>query len=84
MPVCPKCGKNFSSEQALCYHLNKKFKCGTWKCATCSVVFDTKHALKIHNMSCSGYSSNVPSYDVLCKIYSKSSDVYYEVGSHRT
>ena len=81
MPVCPKCGKSFSSEQALCYHLNKKFKCGTWKCAKCSTVFDTKFALKIHSMSCGDEytSASLPSYDVLCAIYSKSSCVFIEI-----
>ena len=83
MPVCPKCGKSFSSEQALCYHLNKKYKCGTWKCGHCSNVFDTKFALKIHTMSCGDHytSNNVPSYDILCKIYARSSSVFLEIDS---
>ena len=39
MPIYPKCGKSFSSEQALTYHLNKKYKCGTWKCAACNSAY---------------------------------------------
>ena len=79
MPICPRCGKSFSSEQALCYHLNKKYKCGTWKCAKCQTVFDTKFALKIHTMQCEEYSiDNTPSYDVLSTIYRKSPNVYIE------
>ena len=74
MPICPKCGKSFSSEQALSYHLNKKYKCGTWKCSKCDIVFDTKFNLKIHSMNCdNNYSNNiVPSYDKLCTIYTNS------------
>lgn len=81
MPVCPKCGRSFSSEQALCYHLNKKFKCGTWKCSKCSTVCDTKFSLKIHSMSCGDAytSASLPSYDILSAIYSKSSCVFIEV-----
>ena len=84
MPLCPKCGKSFSSDQALCYHMNKKYKCGTWKCAQCSVVFDTKFALKIHGMSCNDVytSAHVPSYDILCKLYTKASCVFYETDLH--
>ena len=84
MPICPKCGKSFSSEQALSYHLNKKYKCGTWKCGACSSVFDTKFALKIHAMSCSdGYTSlSMPSYDILCKLYALNPHVIYELDNN--
>jgi hypothetical protein len=83
MPICPKCGKSFSSEQALTYHLNKKYKCGTWKCATCNSVFATKFALKIHQMSCKDeYTQSVPSYDVLCKVYSRCPFVIIETDEH--
>lgn len=83
MPICPKCGKSFSSEQALTYHLNKKYKCGTWKCASCNSVFSTQFAMKIHNMSCKNiYTSDVPSYDVLCKLYSSCPFVVYEVDNN--
>ena len=80
MPICPKCGKSFSSEQALCYHLNKKYKCGTWKCAKCNTVFPTKFALKIHTMSCEDYSiKSTPSFDILCKIYTHLHQVFLEL-----
>lgn len=83
MPICPKCGKSFSSEQALTYHLNKKYKCGTWKCTKCDCVFETKFAMKIHNMSCSDqYTNSVPSYDVLCNIYTKHPGVIFELDSN--
>lgn len=51
MPICPRCGKKLSSEQAVTYHLNKKYKCGSWKCSLCSNVFSTKFDLNIHMMS---------------------------------
>ena len=51
MPICPKCGKCLSSEQALSYHLNRKYKCGTWKCIKCDKLFDTKFDLNIHEMN---------------------------------
>tara|TARA_B100001996_G_scaffold369160_1_gene342329 strand:+ start:525 stop:971 length:447 start_codon:yes stop_codon:yes gene_type:complete len=81
MTICPKCGKSFSSEQALCYHLNKKYPCGTWKCNTCNSTFDTKFALKIHSMSCcNNYTTvGIPSYDTLCKMYKSTSITFYEV-----
>ena len=83
MPICPKCGKSFSSEQALTYHLNKKYKCGTWKCATCQSVFATKFAMKIHHMSCQDkYTHSVPSYDILCKVYSKCPFVIVETDNN--
>ena len=80
MPICPKCGKSFSSEQALSYHLNKKYKCGTWKCSKCNIVFDTKFNLKIHSMNCDNNYSNqsIPSYDKLCTIYNKCPFTFFE------
>lgn len=79
MPICPKCGKSFSTEQALRYHLNKKYKCGTWRCGQCSTVFSTQFDLKIHKLSCeSGRPVYVPSYDVLCKIYNNPSMIFVE------
>jgi len=41
-----------SSEQALTYHLNKKYRCGTWKCEKCGKGFDTKFDKNIHEMNC--------------------------------
>lgn len=80
MPICPKCGKCFSSEQALQYHMNKKYPCGMWKCANCNEMCDTKFALKIHNMACSNYNNkNIPSFDILSKLYSQSSIMCFEV-----
>ena len=36
MPTCCRCGKNLSTQQALQYHYNKKFKCNfAWKCQIC-------------------------------------------------
>ena len=78
MPVCPRCGKSLSSDQALTYHLNRKYKCGTWKCAKCETLFDTKFALNIHETACnSDRKYIIPSYDVLCNIYSKSSQMLF-------
>ena len=83
MPVCPKCGKSFSSDQALCYHLNKKYKCGTWKCEKCITTFDTKHKLKIHMMCCEqdNVFDDIPSINILTKIYAKSKILFYELDS---
>ena len=83
MPVCPKCGKSFSSDQALCYHLNKKYKCGTWKCEKCNTPFDTKHKLKIHMMCCEQdhVFDDIPSINILTKIYAKSKILFYELDS---
>tara|TARA_B100001093_G_scaffold3139_4_gene3248 strand:- start:1265 stop:1702 length:438 start_codon:yes stop_codon:yes gene_type:complete len=79
MPICPKCGKCFSSEQALTYHLNKKYKCGTWKCGKCNTMFDTQFALKIHKMHCEqDKSSYIPSYDILCNIYNSDNLLFIE------
>lgn len=83
MPICPKCGKSFSTEQALRYHLNKKYKCGTWKCEKCKCVFDTQFSLKIHNLSCeSGRHQNTPSFDVLCTIYNNKNMIFFEIDSN--
>ena len=79
MPICPKCGKTFSTEQALQYHLNKKYKCGTWKCGKCNTVFNTQFALKIHNMNCeSDKGDYTPSYDILCNIYNSDKLIFME------
>ena len=78
MPVCHKCGKNFSTTQALTYHLNKKYKCGTWKCTKCNSLFSTQFDLKIHCLSCNETQFNdIPSFDVLVAIYTSKSIVFY-------
>lgn len=79
MPICPKCGKSLCSEQALSYHLNKKFKCGTWKCITCSTSFDTKLSLQLHELKCGVNERTYPDYSVLRTFYDKSSNVCCEL-----
>lgn len=77
MPICPRCGKHLSSEQALTYHLNRKYKCGTWNCVTCATNFSTKFQLQIHEMKCIGERHNPrmgyqhPCTDTLLKIYQR-------------
>ena len=83
MPICPRCGKTLSSDQALQYHLNKKYKCGTWKCGLCDIVFDTKFSLNIHKLSCGNKIENkqptvIPSFDTLMMIYCDSPCIFYE------
>lgn len=83
MPICPRCGKSLSSDQALTYHLNRKYKCGTWKCSKCYTPFDTKFALNIHETSCKSERNYIlPSYDILCNIYTKSDFIFIEVDAH--
>lgn len=80
MPICPRCGKSLSSDQALTYHLNRKYKCGTWKCAKCFTMFDTKFALNIHQSACNTDRKYIlPSYDILCNIYSNSNMLFIEI-----
>lgn len=80
MPICPRCGKSLSSEQALAYHLNRKYKCGIWKCGKCAVVFDTKFALNIHENKCiTDKLFSYPSFDKLCEIYSNPFLLYIEI-----
>ena len=52
MPICPRCGKSMSSEQALMYHLNKRYKCNSWKCNMCNELFNTKFQLQMHEINC--------------------------------
>ena len=80
MPICPRCGKSLSSDQALTYHLNRKYKCGTWKCPICSLNFDTKFSLKIHQQTCGSARHYIlPSYDLLWNIYVNSKLLILEV-----
>lgn len=69
MPICPRCGKSLSSEQALSYHLNRKYKCGTWKCMECKKTFDTKLQLQLHEIRCGVEDKDYPNYSVLRMIY---------------
>ena len=81
MPICPKCGKSRRvqcSEQALSYHLNKKFKCGTWKCMICSKSFDTKLNLQLHELKCGVPERTYPDYSILRMFYDKSTNVCCE------
>ena len=64
MPICPRCGKSMSSEQALMYHLNKRNKCCTWKCIHCNDIFNTKFQLQLHEMQCPKCVSVNDSIDV--------------------
>ena len=70
MPICPRCGKSLTSEQALCYHLNKKFKCASWKCQKCSQVFDTKFMLNIHQLKCEDVKLNLDNIPFIALEYS--------------
>ena len=80
MPICPRCGKTLSSDQALTYHLNRKYKCGTWKCFKCSELFDTKFALNIHSNTCDQQKYIMPSYDILQNIYiNMNSHIFIEI-----
>ena len=71
MPICYKCGKSLSSEQALTYHMNRKYKCGTWKCAQCNLSFSTKFDMNIHLLHCEQFKSHhpMPSADVLSDLF---------------
>ena len=69
MPICPKCGKSLSSEQALSYHLNRKYKCGTWRCMECKRSFDTKLQLQLHEFRCGVEEKEYPDYGILRKMY---------------
>lgn len=52
MPICPRCGKALSTDQALSYHLNRKYKCNSWTCKFCERKFDTRFSLNIHQNQC--------------------------------
>lgn len=67
MPICPRCGKSLTTEQALQYHLNKKYKCNSIKCEKCNQTFDTKLKLQMHCINCN--TDETPSYDDLLSFY---------------
>tara|TARA_B100001094_G_scaffold331814_1_gene401481 strand:+ start:25694 stop:26065 length:372 start_codon:yes stop_codon:yes gene_type:complete len=71
MPICPRCGKSLSTDQALTYHLNRKYKCGHWKCEKCELNFDTKFDLGIHKMTCDKcvFSSDIDFTKFPCIFY---------------
>ena len=53
MSKCPRCGRVFTSEQCLDYHLTKKkVKCNSVKCYTCNQMFNTISKLNIHKVTC--------------------------------
>jgi hypothetical protein len=71
MPICPRCGKSLTSDQALNYHLNRKFRCGIWNCTRCHTNFNTKHQLNLHEMQCGDVfrKHTHPSTDTLLNVY---------------
>ena len=79
MPICPRCGKCLSSEQALSYHLNKKYKCGTWACMKCAEKLDTKLQLQLHEMKCGVVEKDYPDYSVLRRMYDSSRQTLCEI-----
>lgn len=80
MPICPKCGKHLTSEQALTYHLNRKYKCGSWKCCKCALVCKTKLDLQMHEMHCD-VTRDEPSHEILKKIYTHTPGILLTSGS---
>lgn len=68
MPICPRCGKQLTSDQALTYHLNRKYKCNSWKCSKCEKSCNTRLDLQMHEMHCET-SSIEPSIELLKKVY---------------
>ena len=61
MPAkCYRCGKWLCNEQSLFYHLNKKTKCSSLRCAECNVMFKTKLEMRLHKCGKSPVK-NVPS-----------------------
>ena len=82
MPICPRCGKCLSSDQALTYHLNRKYKCGTWKCNKCNDIFGTKFQLQMHEMNCLCDNECItPGVDFLIDLYNNLPFVVMHVDS---
>ena len=71
MPICYRCGKSLCSEQALTYHLNRKYKCGSWKCVGCNLSFTTKFDMNIHLLrcECQHKHQDTPSSDILMDVF---------------
>lgn len=83
MPICPRCGKCLSSDQALTYHLNRKYRCGTWKCTKCNEILNTKFQLQMHEMSCfSDNESIMPTTDFLMDLYNNLPFVVMQVDNN--
>ena len=85
MPICPRCGKCLTSDQALTYHMNKKFKCGSWCCVKCDVTFTTKLDLQMHNIKCQ--TEHVTKGDtqqtIMNQVYSNGNIAILEIDSNR-
>lgn len=53
MPVCPRCGKSLSTNQALEYHLSKRKSCNSiFTCTMCNQTFHHKIDFCIHRKTC--------------------------------
>lgn len=77
MPICPRCGKSLTTDQALQYHLNKKYKCNSIKCEKCNQTFSTKLKLQMHTIHCNVCEKPSISYEQLLNFYMKHSDSVY-------
>lgn len=86
MPICPRCGKCLSSDQALTYHLNRKYRCGTWKCNKCNEILNTKFQLQMHEMKCLNVNDQVftPNTDFLLQLYNSLPFVILQTDSRKT
>lgn len=52
MPICPRCGKSLCTNQALDYHLRKKFKCSDNSCNICKLQFENRYKRDAHIKYC--------------------------------
>ena len=52
MPICPRCGKTLCTNQALEYHLAKKFKCKENVCNLCKKQFNSRSSRDVHLRYC--------------------------------
>ena len=77
MPViCPRCGKQLCTEQALQYHLNKKVKCNQqWKCGKCDRLFEKRRDLLLHGC----YAEETCIYNVPLETFESQESVYAEI-----
>lgn len=85
MPICPRCGKCLTSDQALTYHMNKKFKCGSWCCIKCDVTFATKLDLQMHNIKCQTepVAKGETQISIMQNVYSNGNLAILEIDSNR-